>query len=235
LRINMLKFSKKEKAAGKKIYRKFTIEKKKNPKAPLISFDGLNRLLDDDEKKLIEKVLSVNPKDYGKNHTIFYGIDPVPKDLVAIENQTYFPAENKDVKKVKTQYLPKAVFVAFLRMKKAMKKELGKAVNVTSGYRSPAFQALILFTVLFQNKWSMKKTLLRLTLPGCSEHGYPPRQAMDLAPEKGIKNLEDFNRTEEYKWLLKNAKKFCFRLSYPKNNNYGVMFEPWHWRYVKHK
>ena len=40
-----------------------------------------------------------------------------------------------------------------------------------------------------------------------------------------------FEDTEAYAWLLKNAYKYGFTLSYPKNNSYYV-FEPWHWRFV---
>jgi len=230
----MLKFSKAEKQIGVKLYKKF-LKEKKNPKAPLISFDELYGFLTREEKNLIDKICSAEPKEYGKNFTIFYGIRPVPKDIVAIEGQKYFSARNEKVNRVRTQYLSKLVFAAFLKMKKAMKKDLGTAINVASGYRSPAYQAVILFIMLFENNWNVQKTLWRLTLPGCSEHGYPPRQAMDIAPEKGIENLEDFGKTEEYKWLQKNAKKFGFALSYPKGNKYGVMFEPWHWHYVKNR
>ncbi len=40
-----------------------------------------------------------------------------------------------------------------------------------------------------------------------------------------------FDVTAEYKWLTKNAYKYGFVLSYPKNNAY-YQFEPWHWRFV---
>ncbi len=40
-----------------------------------------------------------------------------------------------------------------------------------------------------------------------------------------------FKTTEAYAWLLKNAYKHGFILSYPENNSYYI-FEPWHWRYV---
>ncbi|MFH1385521.1 MAG: M15 family metallopeptidase [Patescibacteria group bacterium] len=230
----MLRFFQAEKRIGARLYRKL-INEKKNPKAPLMSFDDLYSFLDRREKNLIDKICLVRPKEYGKNFTIFYGIKPAPKDLVLIEKQEYFSAKDKKIKKVKTQYLPKSAFVAFIKMKKVMRKELETAINVISGYRSPAYQAAILFIVLFENRWNVKNTLRRLTLPGCSEHGYPLRQGMDVAPEKGIENLEDFDQSDEYKWLLKNAKKFGFSLSYPKGNKYGVMFEPWHWHYVEKK
>lgn len=38
----------------------------------------------------------------------------------------------------------------------------------------------------------------------------------------------------EYSWLMKNASDYGFILRYPKNkiNITGVIFEPWHFRYV---
>jgi len=43
--------------------------------------------------------------------------------------------------------------------------------------------------------------------------------------------LEGFETTVAYQWLLANAYKYGFILSYPENNQYYI-FEPWHWRYV---
>ncbi|OHA15075.1 MAG: hypothetical protein A3G52_02935 [Candidatus Taylorbacteria bacterium RIFCSPLOWO2_12_FULL_43_20] len=43
--------------------------------------------------------------------------------------------------------------------------------------------------------------------------------------------LEGFDATAAYAWLEKNAYRYGFVLSYPKNNSYYV-YEPWHWRYV---
>jgi D-alanyl-D-alanine carboxypeptidase len=43
--------------------------------------------------------------------------------------------------------------------------------------------------------------------------------------------LQGFGNTEAYEWLLDNAHKYGFVLSYPENNTYYV-FEPWHWRFV---
>jgi LAS superfamily LD-carboxypeptidase LdcB len=40
-----------------------------------------------------------------------------------------------------------------------------------------------------------------------------------------------FDKTTAYQWLLENAQKYGFILSYPKNNQY-YQFEPWHWRFV---
>lgn len=40
-----------------------------------------------------------------------------------------------------------------------------------------------------------------------------------------------FADTEAYKWMLNNAYKHGFILSYPEGNDYYI-FEPWHWRFV---
>ncbi len=46
--------------------------------------------------------------------------------------------------------------------------------------------------------------------------------------------LEGFGNTPAYAWLVKNAHKYGFTLSYPENNAYYI-FEPWHWRFVGKK
>ncbi len=44
-------------------------------------------------------------------------------------------------------------------------------------------------------------------------------------------DLEGFEKTPAYTWLLANAYRYGFILSYPKDNQY-YQYEPWHWRYV---
>ena len=84
----------------------------------------------------------------------------------------------------------------------------------------------------------MKETLKWVALPGYSEHGNPKRQAIDVGPKvwpAGIKQKKglqrEFVKTPEYKWMLKNANKYNFYLSYPKGNPSRTGFEPWHWHY----
>ncbi len=43
--------------------------------------------------------------------------------------------------------------------------------------------------------------------------------------------LTGFETTPAYKWLVDNAHKFGFTLSYSENNKY-YEYEPWHWRFV---
>ncbi len=43
--------------------------------------------------------------------------------------------------------------------------------------------------------------------------------------------LDGFETTAAYQWLLSNAWRYGFILSYPVGNQFYI-FEPWHWRYV---
>lgn len=43
---------------------------------------------------------------------------------------------------------------------------------------------------------------------------------------------ETFEESEEFDWLAKNAVRYGFRLSYPRSNNLGIIYEPWHWSFV---
>ncbi|MFN9165469.1 MAG: D-alanyl-D-alanine carboxypeptidase family protein, partial [Pseudanabaena sp.] len=41
-----------------------------------------------------------------------------------------------------------------------------------------------------------------------------------------------FEKTPAFQWLQNNAAKYGFEMSFPPNNPQGVMYEPWHWRFV---
>ena len=54
---------------------------------------------------------------------------------------------------------------------------------------------------------------------------------MDFTTQVTGSNFVGFDKTDAYKWLLANAYKYGFVISYPKQNTY-YSFEPWHWRFV---
>lgn len=66
-----------------------------------------------------------------------------------------------------------------------------------------------------------------IAYPGYSEH--QTGLAIDLScPDINYELTEDFADTKEGQWLQKYAYQFGFILSYPKGNNKGYAFEPWH-------
>lgn len=67
-----------------------------------------------------------------------------------------------------------------------------------------------------------------------ADQGYSEHQlgtAIDFTTSGIGGGLSGFGDTEAYEWLLDNAHKYGFTLSYPEGNSYYV-FEPWHWRFV---
>jgi LAS superfamily LD-carboxypeptidase LdcB len=67
-----------------------------------------------------------------------------------------------------------------------------------------------------------------------ADQGYSEHQlgtTVDLITIGLSGKLQGFDRTVAYTWLLDNAYKYGFILSYPKENTYYI-FEPWHWRFV---
>ncbi len=67
-----------------------------------------------------------------------------------------------------------------------------------------------------------------------ADQGYSEHQlgtTIDLTTPGTGATFSKFKTTEAYQWLLKNAYKYGFILSYPEENKY-YQFEPWHWRFV---
>ncbi|MBW8015260.1 MAG: D-alanyl-D-alanine carboxypeptidase family protein [Planctomycetes bacterium] len=65
--------------------------------------------------------------------------------------------------------------------------------------------------------------------PGYSEHH--TGKAIDLTTPGFLALEEEFEHSEAFKWLIKNGNRFGFYLSYPRDNRYGIIYEPWHWCY----
>lgn len=67
----------------------------------------------------------------------------------------------------------------------------------------------------------------RVEPAGCSENG--AGLAVDI-----ISASAGFSSTDEYKWLVANAHNYGFILRYPEDKTEitGMIYQPWHWRYV---
>ncbi len=201
-------------------------DKKKEGKAPLISFKQLYHGLSAEQQEFLDRIRAIKPSDKD--------FDPL-LSFEKIEGQQILRDGKPLILDI--QYLPEPVYQAYEKMMAAMKEDLGKRLWVESGYRSPAYQ---LYTFLYytpKHHYSIEETNEWVALPGHSEHGDPENQAIDFVNEEGIngdsdfgQTAEDFEKLPEYEWLQKNAEKFGFVLSYPRGHQ-STTFEPWHWRY----
>ena len=67
-----------------------------------------------------------------------------------------------------------------------------------------------------------------------ADQGYSEHQlgtTVDLITTGTGGQLDGFDRRPAYAWMVANAYRYGFVLSYPKTNGYYI-FEPWHWRFV---
>ena len=65
------------------------------------------------------------------------------------------------------------------------------------------------------------------------EHGLFLHHGIDLGDgtRRETDLNEEFEDTQAFRWLNKNAARYHFVLSFPKGNLQKVSYEPWHWRF----
>lgn len=71
-----------------------------------------------------------------------------------------------------------------------------------------------------------------VAFPGTSEHHLG--LAVDLVSSEHIKLDQDAEKTKGYQWLVAHCQEYGFILRYPNNASdiTGIIYEPWHFRYV---
>ncbi len=117
----------------------------------------------------------------------------------------------------------------------------GKAygIGVQSGYRSAEHQGKLYWRQVQsrrnngQNELAAQKSAGQVVKrPGYSEHN--TGLAVDLGGSGNFKLEQDFENTAAFKWLYENCANYGFILRFPKDKEAitGVIYEPWHYRYV---
>jgi D-alanyl-D-alanine carboxypeptidase len=113
----------------------------------------------------------------------------------------------------------------------------GLQPSIISGYRSYSAQAIA------RQKWLEKEPERANILsapPGFSEHqlgtvvDFGSPELPEIVGQEDIEFHTYFYKTSEGSWLLENAHKYGFTLSYPFEafDITGFFYEPWHFRYV---
>lgn len=148
-----------------------------------------------------------------------------PDDLVR-PNVT-FSFGDQDIEK---SYMRKEAAAALEEMFTDAKNS-GIILYAVSGYRSYDRQTVIFDAEV--NRVGEDQAVQAVAYPGNSEH--QTGLAMDISGESvGFLLKQEFEDTDEGKWLRDNAHRFGFILRYPKGKEEitGYKFEPWHFRYV---
>ncbi len=104
----------------------------------------------------------------------------------------------------------------------------GIALQLVSGFRSYAFQARLI-RIKLDRGLPIDEVLRINAPPGYSEHH--SGRALDIGTPGCAQLDEAFEHTPAFDWLRREAGRFGFRLSYPRGNRQGYLYEPWHWYY----
>ncbi len=118
--------------------------------------------------------------------------------------------------------------LAAWRSMKAAAKDEGIELKLVSAFRSVDYQCEVIQRKLNDGR-TIEDILCVNAIPGYSEHH--TGQALDLHAGDDEPLLESFEYTPAFHWLRKNAERFGFQMSYPRDNASGVDYEPWHWRF----
>jgi len=118
---------------------------------------------------------------------------------------------------------------SLLEMRDEAKKN-GIFLVFLSGYRSINLQNEIFYSLKsFRNQEAAERARVSAP-PGYSEHSTGFAIDIGDATKRETDFETEFQNTDAFKWLIKNAAKFHFKLSFTKDNKY-IDYEPWHWRY----
>lgn len=189
-----------------------------------------------DSKRLIDanESVSVSGTSVIDNHWAYYLIN---KDNPLSENFTVA----LDI--VQGQFTMDERCAAYGRDMIAAAERDGIDLRVVSAYRSPRKQKENLENYierLINNGYSREEAEIlaskEIAEPYTSEHN--AGLALDILTadwwETHDDITDDFENTEEFRWLSENAYKFGFILRYPKEYEdiTGYSYEPWHYRFV---
>ena len=146
-------------------------------------------------------------------------------------NENYVPSELADVDpeylrdSKQLQFHGRAIDQLHALMKRARGKNID--INIASAYRSFEYQQQIKAGFVRQfgsgaNRFSADQ--------GFSEHQLGT--TVDFSTESlGGAVTKRFEDTDAFAWLVDNAHRYGFVMSYPEGNAY-YLYEPWHWRFV---
>ena len=168
----------------------------------------------------LTKLTTIDPQLFAKYSKVFFlNENYVPEKLATITPEMTF--DQKRTYRFEAQALP------FLEDLLADANDAGTQLRIVSAYRSFGEQGALKsgYKVIYgagtANSFSADQ--------GYSEHQLGT--TIDFTTTILGANLNGFDKSDAYVWLLENAYRYGFIISYPKTNTYYT-YEPWHWRFV---
>ena len=156
-------------------------------------------------------------------------------EALAMERRHSLQLEGEDLVSIgldllgREQRMERRAAAAWQAMRAAAGGE-GVELAVVSAFRSFDYQRQIIARKLAAGQ-TLQQILVVSALPGFSEHH--TGRAIDIGTPGSPPLTAAFEQTSAYGWLVRSAESFGFRMSYPRGNPHGVVFEPWHWLFTE--
>lgn len=118
-------------------------------------------------------------------------------------------------------------------------EKAGVPLELVSAYRSISLQDRLFTRSVnsymnngYSEEEAVKKANFSRTFTGTSEHN--TGLGFDILQKGSYYLTDQFENTPQFKWLMENAENYGFILRYNKDkvSVTGIMYEPWHFRYV---
>ena len=154
------------------------------------------------------------------------GIEEIYKKRKPFPEAIELASIGRDIYERDQKLAPKAA-IAWLEMKSVAEND-GIVLLVVSAFRSVTYQKQIVRRKLDAGQ-KMEQILRVSAAPGYSEHH--TGRAIDITTHACKPLTEEFEGTPAFVWLARHAKDFNFTMTYPRNNKFGVIYEPWHWTF----
>ena len=118
---------------------------------------------------------------------------------------------------------------SLIKMREEAKND-GVYLVFLSGFRSINLQNEIFYSLKsIRNQDAIERARVSAP-PGYSEHSTGFAIDIGDANQRETDFETEFENTDAFRWLIRNAARYHFKLSFNKNNRY-IDYEPWHWRY----
>lgn len=110
-------------------------------------------------------------------------------------------------------------------------KAAGYNPYVLSSYRTYSYQQMLLDNKMNKG-YSYEEAIKSVAVPGTSEHH--TGMAVDIVDAEFTRLNEDQAKRPTQKWLMENCHKYGFVIRYPDDTTEytGIIYEPWHYRYL---
>ncbi|HRS47751.1 MAG TPA: D-alanyl-D-alanine carboxypeptidase family protein [Candidatus Paceibacterota bacterium] len=168
----------------------------------------------------LEKLNILDPELLKKYSKVYFLNENYVPVLLSFIPKEYLANQNKPLQ-IHSQVLP------YLEKLMTDSNSSGLNLKIASAYRSFYDQINIKNNYVMQFGTTVSNSF-------SADQGYSEHQlgtTIDFTTNELNGSFLGFEKTPEYQWLLENAYKYGFVLSYPKDNKY-YQFEPWHWRFV---